>query len=89
MLSLLLVLTLAQAGDAPPAGYSIPLIDLAAQSERQMLVERQAGQYLGHPTTILLEDGETMLAVYPRGRGEKVPVLSSGVSPTSGPDQIY
>ncbi|MDP6409740.1 MAG: sulfatase-like hydrolase/transferase [Planctomycetota bacterium] len=57
----------------PPApvsrGYSIPLIDLAAEAERQVVVDREPGQYLGHPTTVLLEDGRTMIAVYPRGHG--------------------
>ncbi|MCG8650749.1 MAG: glycoside hydrolase, partial [Pirellulales bacterium] len=28
-----------------------------------------AGQYLGHPTTCLLEDGKTILCVYPKGHG--------------------
>jgi hypothetical protein len=32
-------------------------------------VDRQAGQYLGHPTTALLEDGKTMVIVYPKGHG--------------------
>jgi hypothetical protein len=32
-------------------------------------VDREAGQYLGHPTTVLLEDGRTMLIVYPKGHG--------------------
>jgi len=50
-------------------GYTIPLIDLAAQKERQVVVDREPGQYLGHPTTVLLEDGRTMLAVYPKGHG--------------------
>ncbi|MDH4196618.1 MAG: glycoside hydrolase, partial [Candidatus Aminicenantes bacterium] len=46
-----------------------PLIDLAAQTGRQVVVDREAGQYLGHPTTVLLEDGRTMIAVYPKGHG--------------------
>ena len=57
---------------APPAvqaGYSIPLIDLASQKERQTVVDREKGQYLGHPTTVLLEDGKTMIIVYPKGPG--------------------
>lgn len=58
---------------APPApvsrGYSIPLIDLAADASRQVVVDREPGQYLGHPTTVLLEDGRTMIAVYPKGHG--------------------
>ncbi len=53
----------------PPRGYSIPLIDLAAQTERQVIVDREPGQYLGHPTTVLLEDGRTILCVYPKGHG--------------------
>ena len=52
-----------------PRGYSIPLIDMAAQTARQVIVDREAGQYLGHPTTVLLEDGRTMIAVYPQGHG--------------------
>lgn len=58
---------------APPAsvlrGYTIPLIDLAAQTERQVVVDREPGQYLGHPTTVLLEDGRTIIAVFPKGHG--------------------
>lgn len=50
-------------------GYSIPLIDLAGQPQRQVVVDREKGQYLGHPTTLLLEDGKTILCVYPKGHG--------------------
>ena len=50
-------------------GYSIPTLDLSAQRQRQVIVDREAGQYLGHPTTVLLEDGKTMLCVYPKGHG--------------------
>jgi hypothetical protein len=50
-------------------GYGLPLIDLAGQTERQVVVDREPGQYLGHPTTVLLEDGRTILAVYPKGHG--------------------
>ncbi|MDH4197372.1 MAG: hypothetical protein OEW05_08205, partial [Candidatus Aminicenantes bacterium] len=57
------------AAERQPRGYSIPLIDLAAQTGRQVVVDREAGQYLGHPTTVLLEDGRTMIAVYPKGHG--------------------
>jgi hypothetical protein len=59
------------AADVPPVSksYSIPLVDLAGETERQTVVDREAGQYLGHPTTVLLEDGKTMLCVYPKGHG--------------------
>lgn len=54
---------------APPADFSIPVVDLAGQSHRQVVVDREDGVYLGHPTTLLLEDGKTILVVYPRGHG--------------------
>ncbi len=45
------------------------LIDLDGHEQRQVVVDREAGQYLGHPTTCLLEDGKTILCVYPKGHG--------------------
>ncbi len=55
----------------PPVrrGYTIPLIDLADQKHRQVIVDREKGRYLGHPTTVLLEDGKTILIVYLEGHG--------------------
>jgi len=58
-----------------PRGYSIPLIDLAPDTFRQVVVDREAGQYLGHPTTVLLEDGKTIVCVYPKGHGKGSIVL--------------
>jgi hypothetical protein len=40
-----------------------------------MIVDREDGQYLGHPTTVLLEDGKTMIAVYPKGHGRGAIVM--------------
>tara|TARA_Y100000589_G_scaffold315394_1_gene338898 strand:- start:1688 stop:3370 length:1683 start_codon:yes stop_codon:yes gene_type:complete len=54
----------------PTRGYDIPLIDLDQDAARQVIVDREPGQYLGHPTTVLLEDGKTMLCVYPKGHGK-------------------
>ena len=68
-LSLLGVLSLT-AADSQPRHYTIPTIDLSAQQHRQVVVDREKGQYLGHPTTVLLEDGKTMLIVYPKGHGQ-------------------
>jgi hypothetical protein len=48
---------------------SIPVIDLDKETSRQVIVDREEGQYLGHPTTVLLEDGKTILTVYPKGHG--------------------
>ncbi|MEZ5302200.1 MAG: sialidase family protein [Verrucomicrobiales bacterium] len=47
----------------------LPFLDLASEKDRQFLVDREEGQYLGHPTTCLLDDGKTILAVYPKGHG--------------------
>ncbi len=58
-----------------PPGYTIPLVDLADQTHRQVVVDREAGQYLGHPTTVLLEDNKTMIAVYPKGHGRGAIVM--------------
>jgi hypothetical protein len=51
-------------------GYYIPLIDLSDHLYRQTLVDQETGQYLGHPTTVLLEDNKTMVCVYPKGHGK-------------------
>ena len=56
-------------GAAVHRGFTIPLIDLADETHRQVVVDKQEGQYLGHPTTVLLEDGQTIIAVYPQGHG--------------------
>lgn len=50
-------------------GYSIPVIDLAGDRKRQYEVDREPGQYLGHPTTCVLDDAKTILCVYPKGHG--------------------
>lgn len=47
----------------------IPIVDLDKESFRQVVVDREDGQYLGHTTTVLLEDGRTILTVYPKGHG--------------------
>ncbi len=56
-------------------GYSIPLIDLSEDRQRQVIVDREPGQYLGHPTTVLLEDNRTIIAVYPKGHGRGAIVM--------------
>lgn len=50
-------------------GFTIPLIDISQETHRQVIVDREAGQYLGHVSTVMLEDGKTILAVYPKGHG--------------------
>jgi hypothetical protein len=58
-----------------PRAYTIPTIDLAGQTHRQVIVDKEPGQYLGHPTTVLLEDNKTMIAVYPKGHGRGAIVM--------------
>jgi hypothetical protein len=50
-------------------------IDLADDRARQTVIDREKGQYLGHPTTVLLEDGKTMVIVYPKGHGRGAIVM--------------
>ena len=45
-------------------------IDLTADRTRVVEVDREPGQYLGHVSTILLADGHTILAAYPKGHGK-------------------
>lgn len=58
-----------KAASAQPRGYSIPLIDLAGEKHRQVIVDKEPGQYLGHPSTVLLKDNRTILVAYPKGHG--------------------
>ncbi len=58
---------------------SIRFIDLTMETNRQVVVDRETGQYLGHPTTVLLEDGRTMLCVYPKGHGKGALVLKRSI----------
>ena len=65
-----------------PRGYSIPLIDLNDHRFRQTVVDHETGQYLGHPTTVLLEDNQTMICAYPKGHGRGAIVMKR--SPDAG-----
>ena len=37
-------------------GDTVPTVDILGQKHRQLVVDREAGQYLGHPTTVLLKE---------------------------------
>jgi len=63
-------------------GYTIPVIDISSQKERQVFVDREKCQYFGHPTTVLLKDNHTLIIVYPKGHGrgeEKALLLNVGM----------
>ena len=65
--------------DPMPKGFSIPLVDLACQTHRQIIVDKENGQYLGHPTTVLLEDHKTIICVYPKGHGRGAIVMKKSM----------
>ena len=54
-------------------------IDLSDDTPRQITIDKEAGQYLGHPTTVLLEDGKTIICVYPKGHGKGQLVMKKSV----------
>jgi hypothetical protein len=56
-------------------GYTIPIVDLSEQTQRQVIVDKEEGKYLGHPTTVLLEDNKTIICVYPKGHGRGAIVM--------------
>ena len=47
----------------------LPVVDLDQWTEAQVVIDKEKGKYLGHPTTLLLKDGKTILCVYPKGHG--------------------
>ncbi len=73
------VMTVAAQDLTPARGYSIPLVDVAREAHRQTTVDREAGQYLGHPTTVLLDDNKTIIAVYPKGHGQGAIVMKKSI----------
>ena len=67
--TVLLSLAISGLATAQEPKQTLQRIDLNDQAHRQVIVDREPGQYLGHPTTCLLEDGKTILCVYPKGHG--------------------
>ena len=49
--------------------FTIPTIDISDHTGWYTVVDREEGQYLGHVTTAMLEDGKTVFAVFPKGHG--------------------
>jgi hypothetical protein len=49
-------------------------VDLSTETERQVVVDREKGQYLGHVSTVTLGNG-SILAAYPKGHGKGAIVL--------------
>src|SRR5215217_1226680 len=66
---LVTVIHATDAAMSQPPAYTLPVVDLNDRTALQTVVDREPGQYLGHPTTLLLEDRKTILCVYPKGHG--------------------
>ncbi len=52
-----------------PGAAQLRWVDWSGEPHRQVVVDREPGQYLGHPTTVLLSDQRSILTVYPKGHG--------------------
>ena len=53
-----------------PTAYSIHTLDLSTETHRQVVIARgSADVYQGHPTTLLMPDGKTLLAVWTYDHG--------------------
>lgn len=55
--------------------FDIPYLDLAGDTSRQVIVDQRENRYLGHTSTLLLEDGQTILCAYHLGHGSYPMVL--------------
>lgn len=83
------LLALAEREHLPSRDFPIQALDQGAQAKwldlsqdrgRQVVVDREEGQYLGHVSTLLLEDQRTILATYPRGHGKGPIVLKKSTN---------
>ena len=53
-----------------PVGFTIPVVDVSAQPHRQVVVARGSDTVdYQHPSTVLMEDGKTMLCPWTYGHG--------------------
>lgn len=60
-------------------GYDIPTIDISKIKDNQILIDKESGQYLGHPSTVLLDDEKTIYVVYPKGHGQGEIILKKSL----------
>ena len=60
-------------------GFGVPQFDIAYDEHMQITVDREEGQYLGHPTTVQLSEGNAILCIYPKGHGGGALVMRRSV----------
>lgn len=75
-IALLLTAPVLRADDGP----DLPLVDLSGETERQVVIAEGTPEvYQGHPTTLLMPDGKTLLAVWCINHGGAAgPMAKSG-----------
>ena len=61
------------AQEAGPRG--MVTVDISREADRRVIVDKEAGRYLGQPDTVLLKDKRTILVGYPLGHGGPDTVL--------------
>ena len=62
-----------------PIDIPVPTIDISDEEHRQVVVDKQVGQYLGHPDTVLMPDNRTMFCTYPLGHGGPACLLKKSI----------
>ncbi|OQX51175.1 MAG: hypothetical protein B5M54_11180 [Candidatus Aminicenantes bacterium 4484_214] len=62
-----------------PPSFQLPIIDLASRQKIQIVIDKDPEHYLGHPTTVLLEDGRTIIVVYPQGHGRGAIIMKKSL----------
>jgi hypothetical protein len=77
-----MTMSFAEEGEVLREDHGLPLIDLTVAGVETIVVDREPGQYLGHVSSVLLDDGKTILATYPRGHGRGPIILKR--SPDGG-----
>ena len=83
LLSSLIALALPWIAAAQGAGPNLPWADISGQKNRQIVVAAGTPErYNGHPTTVLMDDGRTMICAWSEGHGG--PASYIGVSPDGG-----
>ncbi|MFC4995573.1 sialidase family protein [Rubritalea tangerina] len=60
-------------------GFDLPIVDLNNADTLQQTLDKEKGQYLGHPSTVLLDDGKTLICTYPKGHGKGAIVMKKSV----------
>ncbi|MCK5345931.1 MAG: hypothetical protein KAR20_21120, partial [Candidatus Heimdallarchaeota archaeon] len=52
---------------APKRAFSIPQYDLNDRVDLQVIVDKDTSEYLGHPSSVILDDNKTMVMMYLNG----------------------